>query len=144
MQKLIAILAGALFGSGLYISGMTNTEKVQGWLDVFGNWDPTLAFVMGGAIIPMAVAWQLARVAKRPLAAQTFPPKPLQEIDRKLIIGSVLFGFGWGLAGFCPGPAVASLSFGGWPGVVFLIAMLGGMLLAPPLRARLDSYVPAE
>ncbi|MWB77932.1 hypothetical protein GLS40_07850 [Pseudooceanicola sp. 216_PA32_1] len=143
MRLLFALLAGGLFGAGLQISGMTDTVKVQGWLDVFGAWDPTLAFVMGGAIIPMAVAWRLTRVT-RPLVGGSFPPPPRPEIDRKLVIGSVLFGMGWGLVGLCPGPAVASLGYGGFSGVVFLLAMLGGMLLAPGIRARLDSAVPAE
>lgn len=144
MRRLIALLAGALFGSGLYISGMTDTNKVQGWLDVFGQWDPTLAFVMGGAIIPMAIAWQLTRVAKRPVSGGSFPPAPMPELDRRLIVGSVLFGMGWGLAGLCPGPSVASLSFGGVPGLVFLAAMLAGMGFAPMVKARLDRAVPAE
>ena len=144
MRLLIALLSGALFGSGLYISGMTDTNKVQGWLDVFGQWDPTLAFVMGGAIIPMAIAWQLTRVAKRPVSGGSFPPAPMPELDRRLIVGSVLFGMGWGLAGLCPGPSVASLSFGAVPGLVFLAAMLAGMGFAPMVKARLDRAVPAE
>ncbi|MGR3321348.1 MAG: DUF6691 family protein [Pseudooceanicola sp.] len=143
MRNLLALLAGSLFGLGLHISGMTNTDKVQGWLDVFGQWDPTLAFVMGGAIIPMAIAWRITRVS-RPLAGGSFPPAPLPELDRKLVIGSVLFGAGWGLAGLCPGPAIASLSYGGLGGAVFLIAMLSGMMVAPGLKARLDTAVPAE
>ena len=144
MRFAISLLSGALFGAGLYISGMTDTTKVQGWLDVFGAWDPTLAFVMGGAILPMMVAWRLTRVARRPASGGSFPPAPMPEIDRRLIVGSVLFGMGWGLAGLCPGPSIASLSFGGAAGVVFLLAMLGGMFLAPSLKARLDSMVPAE
>ncbi len=144
MRLLIALLSGALFGSGLYISGMTDTNKVQGWLDVFGQWDPTLAFVMGGAIIPMAIAWQLTRVAKRPVSGGRFPPAPMPELDRRLIVGSVLFGMGWGLAGLCPGPSVASLAFGGVPGLIFLAAMLAGMGFAPMVKARLDRAVPAE
>jgi len=144
MRYLIALLSGSLFGGGLYISGMTDTTKVQGWLDVFGAWDPTLAFVMGGAIIPMMVAWRLTRVARRPASGGSFPPAPMPELDRRLVIGSVLFGMGWGLAGLCPGPSVASLSFGGVPGLVFLFAMLAGMLAAPPIKARLDTMVPAE
>ncbi len=144
MQKLIALLAGGFFGAGLYVSGMTDTRRVQGWLDVFGAWDPTLAFVMGGAILPMALAWALTRPMKRPLAAGHFPPRPRPEIDRQLVIGSVLFGMGWGLAGFCPGPAMASVTFGGWQGAVFLIAMFIGMRGAPLLRSRLDSPVPAQ
>lgn len=143
MQRLIALLAGSLFGAGLFLSGMTDTEKVQGWLDVFGQWDPTLAFVMGGAILPMAIAWRVASRMRRPVAAEAFPPPPMAEIDRKLILGSVLFGAGWGLAGFCPGPAVASLSYGGWSGVVFLIAMGAGMRAAPFLRSWLDRPVPS-
>lgn len=144
MAYLFALLSGSLFGAGLYLSGMTDTTKVQGWLDVFGNWDPTLAFVMGGAILPMAVAWQLTRVFRRPVAGGTFPPKPTLEIDRRLVIGSTLFGMGWGLSGLCPGPSIASLSFGGIEGLIFVAAMGAGMLFAPALKARLDRAVPAE
>ena len=142
MRLFFALLAGGLFGAGLHLSGMTDTTKVQGWLDVFGQWDPTLAFVMGGAILPMMVAWRLTRVT-RPLVGGAFPPAPLPELDRRLIVGSVLFGMGWGLAGLCPGPAIASLSYGGISGIVFLAAMLTGMFVAPGLRDRLDSAVPA-
>lgn len=137
MRILIALLSGSLFGAGLFISGMTDTRKVQGWLDIFGNWDPTLAFVMGGAIIPMVIAWQLTN-GRRPLAGGSFPAQPDPLLDRKLILGSVLFGAGWGLAGLCPGPSIASLSYGGTGGVVFLVAMGAGMIAAVPLRARLD------
>lgn len=137
MRNLISLIAGGLFGAGLFLSGMTDTTKVQGWLDVFGDWDPTLAFVMGGAILPMAVAWQLTK-RLRPLSGGSFPPLPPQETDRRLILGSVLFGMGWGLAGLCPGPAIASLSYGGTAGVVFLLAMLAGMRVAPPLAMQLD------
>ncbi len=139
MQRLLASgFAGALFGLGLTLSGMTDTTKVQGWLDVFGNWDPTLAFVMGGAIVPMAIAWRISARLARPVIGISFPDKPKAEIGRNLIIGSVLFGMGWALAGLCPGPAIASLSFGGWGGALFLLAMLAGMLAAPALRGLLD------
>nr|WP_170807957.1 DUF6691 family protein [uncultured Ruegeria sp.] len=137
MRILISLIAGSLFGAGLLISGMTDTTKVQGWLDVFGNWDPTLAFVMGGAILPMLVAWQLT-TNRAPLVGGQFPTAPSSELDRRLIIGSVLFGAGWGLAGLCPGPAIASLSYGGVGGVVFMVAMITGMLMAPTLGSQLD------
>ncbi|WP_171229665.1 DUF6691 family protein [Ruegeria sp. HKCCA4008] len=137
MRLLIALLAGSLFGAGLLVSGMTDTTKVQGWLDVFGNWDPTLAFVMGGAILPMLVAWRLT-TGRKALTGCDFPPPPRSEVDRRLIIGSVLFGMGWGLAGLCPGPAMASLTYGGLGGLVFLIAMVAGMFIAPTLGAQLD------
>ncbi|KGM49035.1 DUF6691 family protein [Pseudooceanicola atlanticus] len=143
MRLFFSLLSGALFGAGLYISGMTDTNKVQGWLDVFGAWDPTLAFVMGGAILPMMVAWRMTR-SMRPIAGGQFPPAPMPELDRRLIIGSVLFGMGWALAGLCPGPSIASLSFGGIEGLVFVLSMGVGMLFAPSVRARLDSMVPAE
>ena len=139
----LAFLAGGLFGSGLMISGMTDTTKVQGWLDVFGNWDPTLAFVMGGAIIPMAVAWIFTK-GREPVVGGSFPAPPEPKLGRNLVLGSMLFGAGWGLAGLCPGPSVASLSYGGWPHWVFFAAMLAGMALAPLARAQLDSAVPAE
>ncbi|NVO57213.1 hypothetical protein HW561_15580 [Rhodobacteraceae bacterium B1Z28] len=137
MRIIISLIAGSLFGAGLLISGMTDTTKVQGWLDVFGDWDPTLAFVMGGAILPMLVAWRLT-AGHTPLTGGQFPAPPKPELDRRLIIGSALFGMGWGLAGLCPGPAMASLTYGGFGGVVFLAAMITGMLMAPALGAQLD------
>lgn len=144
MYLVIAFIAGGLFGAGLFISGMTDTTKVQGWLDVFGNWDPTLAFVMGGAMIPMAIAWLIRNRRVTSLVGTPLPPPPSTKIDGRLVTGSIMFGMGWGLAGLCPGPAIASLTYGG-PGLyVFVAAMLAGMIFAPALRARLDRPVPAE
>ncbi len=137
MRSLISLLAGSLFGAGLLISGMTDTTKVQGWLDVFGDWDPTLAFVMGGAILPMLGAWRWA-AKRQPLTGGQFPAMSPPELDRRLILGSVLFGMGWGLAGLCPGPAIASVTYGGSGGVIFLIAMIAGMYAAPTLAVKLD------
>ena len=134
----LALGSGAVFGAGLSISGMTDTTKVQGWLDVFGDWDPTLAFVMGGAILPMAVAWQVSARMFHPVFGGAFPEKPKREVGPNLVIGAVLFGFGWALAGLCPGPALASLSWGGMGGLVFLLAMLAGMVLAPRVRIWID------
>ena len=94
MRNVIALLSGALFGTGLLVSGMTDTNKVQGWLDVFGNWDPTLAFVMGGAMIPMAIAWLFTK-NRTPLAGGSFPEPSKNEFGRDLIIGSIMFGAGW-------------------------------------------------
>lgn len=137
MRAFFAGIAGGLFGLGLIVSGMTNTQKVQGWLDLFGDWDPTLAFVMGGAIIPMAIAWRLVE-GRKPVLGGTFPAPPEPKLGHNLVVGSVMFGAGWGLTGLCPGPAVASLTFGGWGGLLFLAAMLIGMGFAPALRNRLD------
>lgn len=137
LRSVLSLLSGSLFGAGLLLSGMTDTTKVQGWLDLFGAWDPTLAFVMGGALIPMAVAWRLT-IGRAPLTGGSFPAPTKAEFDRRLILGSVLFGFGWAMAGLCPGPAMASLSFGGWQGLVFVASMALGMLLAPRLRFVLD------
>lgn len=143
MQRgIFSLLAGALFGAGLLISGMTDTIKVQAWLDVFGDWDATLAFVMGGAILPMAVAWQVAARRSAPVLGGRFPEPPKREVGPNLVIGSVLFGTGWALAGLCPGPALASIGYGGWGGLVFLLAMSAGMLAAPMLRARIDGASP--
>ncbi len=136
MRRIMAFIAGGTFGTGLLISGMTDTVKVQGWLDVFGDWDPTLAFVMGGAIIPMAIAWQLTR-GRRPALGGVFPVRPDPRVGRNLVVGSLLFGMGWGIVGLCPGPSVASISYGGLSGLVFLAAMAGGMWAAPPIRRRL-------
>jgi len=123
MRILLALLSGGLFGAGLHISGMTDTGKVQGFLDLFGAWDPTLAFVMGGAIVPMAIAWRMVP-GRSPLAGGTFASPQEHGLDNKLILGSVLFGVGWGLIGLCPGPAIASLSYGGWRAQSFLLRCL--------------------
>ena len=140
MQRLFfGLLSGGIFGLGLLISGMTDTTKVQGWLDVFGDWDPTLAFVMGGAIVPMAVAWRIAARRETSWLGFALPEPPKREVEPNLIIGSVLFGMGWALAGLCPGPAIASVSWGGLGGAVFLLAMGAGMYLAPAVRARIDA-----
>lgn len=129
MRLLIAALSGALFGAGLLISGMTDPAKVQGWLDVFGAWDPTLGFVLTGAILPMAVAWRIAARRQRALAGTEMPSAPPQKIDGRLIAGAAMFGLGWGFAGLCPGPAMASLGFGGVQFLIFFAAMVAGMLL---------------
>ncbi|MFM2357067.1 MAG: hypothetical protein RLZZ528_2803 [Pseudomonadota bacterium] len=139
MRKMIlSAISGGLFGTGLLLSGMTDTRKVSGWLDVFGDWDPTLAFVMGGAILPMAIAWRIAARWDRSLFGEHLPARPDPRVGPNLVLGSVLFGFGWGLAGLCPGPAVASLGFGGLGGAIVLLALLAGMVLAPGVRARID------
>jgi len=138
MRWISALLAGALFGGGLFVSGMTDTAKVQGWLDVFGDWDPTLAFVLAGAILPMTLAWVFAR-GRRPLLGGTFPARPAPKIGADLILGSVMFGVGWGLVGLCPGPAMASLGYGGAGHWLFLAAMIAGMIAVAPIRSRLPS-----
>ena len=143
MRIIISLIAGALFGAGLHLSGMTDTQKVLGFLDIFGAWDPTLMFVMGGAMAPMAIAWALTR-NRQPLAGGSFPARPDPRIDRKLVTGALMFGAGWGLVGLCPGPALASLSYGGWAGAFFLAAMIAGMLLAPRAARLLDTATPTE
>ena len=139
MRSVMAFGAGGLFGLGLLISGMTDTRKVIGWLDIFGAWDPTLAFVLGGAVSVMFVAWQIAGQRATPALGGSFPSAPEPKLGRNLVVGSVLFGMGWGLAGLCPGPAMASLAWGGTGGLVFLVAMVAGMIAAPPIRARLET-----
>lgn len=134
MRPYFALLSGSLFGIGLLISGMTDTTRVQGWLDIFGDWDPTLAFVLTGAILPMAIAWRIAERRRAPFAGGSFPARPVQRISADIAVGSVLFGAGWGLAGLCPGPSLASLSYGGWQGFGFLAAMILGMWLAVPAK----------
>jgi len=142
MRGLTSFISGSLFGIGLLFSGMTDTSKVQGWLDVFGDWDPTLAFVMGGAIVPMFFAWKYS-LGRKPMFGSKFPDPPSSDINRDLIIGSVLLGIGWGLAGLCPGPAIASLGFGGTQGVIFALAMICGMWLTPNIRGLFPTNTSA-
>lgn len=134
MPKMLAnLIAGALFGLGLAVLGMANPEKVLGFLDVAGDWDPTLAFVMGGALLVAAPAFRLIFRRKRPVLAEEFDLPQKTAIDGRLVGGSVLFGIGWGLSGFCPGPAVVALvpalAAGLVPVFAFFVAMLVGMLL---------------
>ena len=144
MRSLFAFAAGSLFGIGLLISGMTDTTKVRGWLDLFGDWDPTLAFVMGGAIVPMFIAWRIAERRTMAVLGTPIPAPSDAQIERRLILGSVLFGAGWGLSGLCPGPSIASLSFGGTGGLVFVAAMLLGMGAAPRITRALNAVPPAR
>jgi uncharacterized membrane protein YedE/YeeE len=126
---LIALLSGTLFGAGLAVSGMVDPARIRGFLDVFGHWDPTLAFVMGGAVGVMAVAWMLSAKMQKPLYAETFPLPPSGLIDARLIIGSAIFGVGWGLSGLCPGPAIANLAINPRSALIFIGPMLLGMAI---------------
>jgi uncharacterized protein len=126
---LIALACGLLFGAGLAVSGMTNPARVIGFLDVFGAFDPTLAFVMLGALIPMSVAWRLKMRMDRPLAGQSFNVPSTTGVDARLVAGAALFGVGWGVAGLCPGPALANLALSPLPAAVFVSAMACGMAL---------------
>jgi uncharacterized membrane protein YedE/YeeE len=137
MNILSALAVGLVFGIGLIVSGMTNPAKVQGFLDLAGNWDPTLAFVMGGAILVGLVAFRLAGKRERSLLGEAMRLPTATAIDRRLVLGSLAFGAGWGLAGFCPGPALASLATGGTKAMLFSGAMLGGMLVFEILERRL-------
>lgn len=132
-QGIASALAGLLFGAGLVLSGMANPAKVLGFLDLgaipSGGWDPSLAFVMAGALVVALPAFALARRRDKPLLAETFHLPEPSRIDRPLIFGSLLFGIGWGLAGFCPGPAFAALFLDGWKAPVFILAMLAGMVI---------------
>ena len=128
MQLLMAFIVGLVFGIGLIVSGMTNPAKVQGFLDLGGHWDPSLAFVMGGAILVGLVAFRVAGARQRSLLGEAMRLPTSNRIDRRLVLGGLAFGIGWGLAGYCPGPALASLAGGGKP-VVFSLAMVAGMAL---------------
>lgn len=130
MRNIIAFIAGGIFGLGLWISGMTNTGKVQGWLDIFGAWDPTLAFVLGGAILPMLITWRIAAKREKAMFGGDMVKPQAPVIDRSLIIGSAFFGSGWAIVGLCPGPSMAVLGYGGLPAIIFFAAMAGGMILA--------------
>lgn len=125
-----ALLSGLVFGIGLAVSGMMDPEKVLGFLDLAGAWDPTLAFVMGGALVITTPVFMVARRRAAPLLGDAFHIPSRQMIDKRLVIGSTLFGLGWGLVGFCPGPALSALSLGLTDVFIFAAAMIVGMALA--------------
>ena len=124
---LTSLLAGLVFGLGLIVSGMANPAKVLGFLDIAGPWDPSLVFVMGGAVAVAALAFTVAKGRKRSLLGADMRLPTSRVIDRRLVLGSILFGVGWGIAGFCPGPGLVALGMGQVKALVFVIAMLAGM-----------------
>ncbi|MHC2332563.1 DUF6691 family protein [Bradyrhizobium sp. USDA 4454] len=127
MQILASFICGLIFGAGLLISGMTDPQKVLGFLDLFGAWDATLAFVMAGAVAVAAIGFAIARQRAAPALSARFVWPDRNDIDAPLVGGAVLFGIGWGLAGICPGPALVNLAGLSLPIVVFVVAMLAGM-----------------
>jgi hypothetical protein len=129
MLALSAFAAGLLFGLGLIVSHMADPEKVLGFLDLAGRWDPSLAFVMGGAVAIGALAFAIARRRNTSLLGAPMSWPAATGLDRPLMIGSAMFGIGWGLAGFCPGPALVAASSGQPKAWLFVLAMLGGMAL---------------
>ena len=126
---LAALLSGALFGLGLAMSGMTDPRIVLGFLDVFGDFDPTLMFVLGGAVATTTLLFRFVLRRGSPVLADTFQLSNLKQVDRKLLGGAALFGIGWGIAGYCPGPALAGLGIGSVEALWFIPAMLAGILL---------------
>jgi uncharacterized membrane protein YedE/YeeE len=132
----VALLAGALFGAGLSVSQMINPQKVQAFLDLAGDWDPSLALTMAGALLVTAIGYRLVLKRPRPLLDDAFRLPARQLIDSRLLLGAALFGIGWGLGGYCPGPAIAALALGTLEPWLFMGAMLVGGLLAARLPAR--------
>lgn len=129
-ENIAAIIAGLFFGAGLALSGMADPVRVRGFLDIVGgNWDPTLMFVMGGAVVVMAVAWIIQRGMVKTWLGNDFSLPSSTTIDRPLIMGSVIFGIGWGVAGLCPGPALIGLVLEPLKAGVFVISMLAGMFI---------------
>lgn len=129
VRKFTALIAGLIFGLGLYLSGMTNPAKVLAFLDVTGEWDPSLAFVMAGAIALGSLFFYFVRHRQTSLLGEPMQLPTSRIVDRRLVLGSVVFGIGWGIAGLCPGPAMALLLTGRWQALLFVGAMIAGMLI---------------
>ena len=139
MLALASLVCGLIFGFGLLISGMTQPEKVLGFLDIFGHWDPTLAFVMVAALVVSSIGFALVRQRRRPVLTALYLWPTRTDIDRSLVVGSVLFGIGWGLVGLCPGPALVNLASLTPSVMVFVLAMAGGMII----KDLLERYAPS-
>ena len=137
MRNVTAFFAGMLFAIGLGIGGMTQPERVVGFLDVAGRWDPSLAFVMVGAVGVYGILFRLIRRRARPVLSPAFSIPSRRTIDRRLVAGAALFGIGWGLGGYCPGPGIVSLATGAPAVLVFVTAMLTGMGIADAVSAGL-------
>ncbi|MDM5181330.1 YeeE/YedE family protein [Massilia sp. DJPM01] len=146
MQVIMALIVGLVFGIGLIVSGMTDPSKVIGFLDLAGNWDPSLGLVMAGAILVGLLAFRLAAGRQRSLLGDVMRLPTATQIDRRLVLGSLAFGAGWGLAGYCPGPALAALASGSAKPLIFSAAMLTGMAifeLVERLRSRSRLATPS-
>ena len=136
MSALLSLISGVVFGAGLALSGMADPTRVTGFLDITGAFDPTLAFVMGGAVSVMAIAWRVQRQMNAPIAAKKFDLPKTMLIDRRLILGASIFGIGWGIAGLCPGPALVGLVIVPDKAIIFVLAMVTGMGLYRFIDAR--------
>ena len=134
MSKIISLVSGIVFGVGLVISEMINPEKVLGFLDLFGNWDPSLAFVMIGALIVSSPLFHIIKNKEKPLFADKFNYSNNKEVNNRLIVGSALFGAGWGLGGLCPGPAISSIALININSITFVFAMFFGFYLVKFLK----------
>jgi uncharacterized membrane protein YedE/YeeE len=143
MQTLLSGLCGIVFGVGLAVSGMTNPAKVLAFLDVFGRWDPTLAFVMAGAVAVSAAGYAVARRRERAWLGGAFGIPTRRDLDTRLVGGAALFGVGWGLVGLCPGPALANLGRGSGEVTLFVAAMLAGIALQR-FATREPSAAPSQ
>ena len=130
MKNIVALLCGLVFGIGLAVSGMTDTAKVLGFLDLFGNWVPDLAFVMGCSVCVTVVAFRFVLKRDQPLLTPDFSLPTSSAVDRRLLSGAAIFGIGWGVYGYCPGPAISALVYLDSKTVIFVVAMLVGMALA--------------
>jgi len=138
-RSVAAFVAGVVFGVGLIVAQMTNPAKVIGFLDITGNWDPSLALVMGGAVVVFGIAYRLSRRRSAPLLAPAFVAPRQREVTAPLVMGSLVFGVGWGLSGFCPGPAVVGSTFSEPRVWAFVAAMLAGMLVYRLRRPRMPT-----
>jgi uncharacterized membrane protein YedE/YeeE len=136
MKGLIALACGIIFGVGLAMSGMTDTAKVIGFLDIFGQWVPDLAFVMGGAVLVTVISFRFVLRRKAPLLANSFALPTTTTLDIRLLGGAALFGIGWGIYGYCPGPAIAALAYFNVDTAIFVVAMLAGMTISNKLTSR--------
>jgi uncharacterized membrane protein YedE/YeeE len=143
-RVLVSLVAGLIFGLGLTISRMIDPAKVLGFLDVAGKWDPSLAFVMAGAVFVAALGYWLAGSRARPIIEADFHGSTRSSLDRPLVIGAALFGIGWGLVGYCPGPALASLGLGRGETLIFLAAMVAGMGVHRLYELQTAAKLPGE
>lgn len=128
IKSVVSLICGTLFGFGLALSQMINPEKIQGFLDIFGVWDPSLLLVMAGALLVTMLTFRLVLKRPAPLLESQFFLSTRRQVDRPLLIGATLFGIGWGLSGYCPGPAVAGLSLMTWDPLVVLVSILAGFI----------------